>query len=216
MEVKYPWSIDRNADRYKWGVGYLEQRLVSLDVYGRPRGDRMISQISSIVEWSLGNRNWMICLCESTSYMRSLFGYVLASYVFTTHERAIAVDVDDLLMAVEEPDGEMRDIIEFANLLLINYCDPANPHLKWKKGAIANILHRRKYNKLATVVNVFIRNIPDKMDEAKALSLSQSIIEMFGETCYELFTSEDSKRVVVRPDEEARNVRRTRTASYRN
>lgn len=203
MEVQYPWEIDRTADRYKWGVGYLEQRLLPPDIYWRP-DEVIVKQTQHMVEWSLGSRNWIVCLCSSTSYMRSLFGYVLASYVFTTKERAIAVDVDDLIEAVDDPEGEKRDIIEHADLLLVNYCDPDNPQLKWKKGAIANILQRRKYKKLATTVNVFVRNIPNKMDSAKALELSESIIEMFGATSYELFTSQDSKRVVVRPEEESR------------
>ena len=204
MEVVYPWDVDRAADRYKWGVGYLEQRVLPQEVFGRPKEDRMVKQVESIVEWSLGSRNWMVCICESTSYIRTLFGYVLASYVFTTKERAIAVDVDDLTEAVDDPEGEKRDIIEHADLLLVHYCDPDNPHLKWKKGAIANILQRRKYNHLATVVNVFVRNLPEKMDSARALKLSETIIEMFGETSYELFTAQDSKRVVIRPNEKAR------------
>jgi hypothetical protein len=203
-KVAYPWDIDLASDKHKWGLGYLEKRLLPSEVYGRP-DDKLARQIRLIVEWSLGSRNWIVCICESTSYIRTLFGYVLASYVFTTKERAIAVDVDDLTNAIEDPEGDMRDIIEHADLLLVNYCDPANPQLKWKRGAIANILHRRKYRKLATIVNVFVRNIPDKMDSAKALKLSEAIIEMFGETTYELFTSQDSKRVVIRPDKESRH-----------
>lgn len=209
IEVKKPWEVDRTADRYKWGVGYLEQRLLPSEIYGEPE-EKLARQMHCMVKWSLGSRNWIVCLCDSTSYVRTLFGYVLASYVFTTKERAIAVDVDDLTSAIDEPDGEKRDIIEHADLLLVNYCDPDNPQLKWKKGAISNILHRRKYRKLATTVNVFVRNIPEKMDSAKALKLSESIIEMFGETSYELFTSEDSKRVVIRPDKESRYDKKRR------
>lgn len=216
MEVQYPWEIDRTADRFKWGVGYLEQRLLPPTVYFQPKEDSMVKQVEYLVEWSLGSRNWIICICDSASYIRTLFGYVLASYVFTTQERAISVDVDDLTEAIDNPEGEKRDIIEYADLLLVNYCDPDNPQLKWKKGAIANIFHRRKYRGLSTVVNVFVRNIPDKMDSEKALKVSETIIEMFGETCYELFTSEDSKRVVVRPREEKRNANKSRRKRYVN
>ena len=208
-QVQCPWNVDRTADRFKWGVGYLDQRLLPSGIYGQP-DDKLAKQVECIVEWTLGSRNWIVCICDSTSYIRVLFGYVLASYVFTTGERAIAVDVDYLTNAVDEPEGEGRDIIEHADLLLVNYCDPANPQLKWKRGAIANILHRRKYNKLSTIVNVFVRNIPEKMDSAKALKLSETIIEMFGETSYELFISQDSKRVVVRPDEESRYAKEKR------
>jgi hypothetical protein len=204
-QVLHPWDVDRSSTRFKWAIGYLEQRLLPSEIYGRPTDGRIVKQIECIVEWALGSRNWIVCLCDSTSYIRVLFGYVLASYVFTARERAIAVDVDDLTNAVEYPDGDRRDIIEHADLLLINYCDPANPQLKWKKGSIANILHRRKYKRLATVVNVFVRNLPDKMDSKRALKFSESVIDMFGETSYELFTSEDSKRVVIRAEREIRD-----------
>lgn len=202
--VKHAWTVDRVADKYKWAMGYLEQRLLPPEVYGRPKSERLVKQVECLVEWSLGNRNWIVCICDSTSYMRTLFGYVLSSYVLTTRERAVAVDVDDLCQAVDEPDGDMRDIIEHADLLLINYCDPANPQLKWKRGAIANILQKRKYRKLATVVNLFVYNLPVKMSSDLALEFTKSVIDLFGETSYELFVSEDSKRVVVRQEKETR------------
>lgn len=202
--VKHAWTVDRVADKYKWAMGYLEQRLLPPEVYGRPKSERLVKQVECLVEWSLGNRNWIVCICDSTSYMRTLFGYVLSSYVLTTRERAVAVDVDDLCQAVDEPDGDMRDIIEHADLLLINYCDPANPQLKWKRGAIANILQKRKYRKLATVVNLFVYNLPAKMSSDLALEFTKSVIDLFGETSYELFVSEDSKRVVVRQEKETR------------
>jgi hypothetical protein len=216
IEVILPWEVDRTSSKYTWAAGYLEQRRVPSIVYLQPKDERLVKQISSVVKWTLGSRNWIVCICNSTGYIRSLFGYVLASYVFTTQGRAISVDVDDLTTAIDEPDGDKRDIIEYADLLLINYCDPDNPHLKWKKGAIANILQRRKYKKLSTVLNVFSRKIPDKMDSAKALKMTERVTDMFGETSYELFTDQDSKRVLIRSNEETRYGRGKGKTSGRN
>jgi len=215
MEVMCPWEVDRASSKYAWAVGYLEKRRISPIVYLTPKDEKLVNQVKSIVKWTLGSRNWIICICDSTGYMRSLFGYVLASYVYTTQDRAIAVDVDDLTKAIDDPEGDKRDIIEHADLLLINYCDPDNPHLKWKKGAIANILQRRKYNKLSTVLNVFVRNIPDKMSSAKALAMTRRVTDMFGETSYELFTDQDSKRVLIRSSEENRYGQGERKKSSR-
>jgi hypothetical protein len=39
------------------------------------------------------------------------------------------------------------------------------------------------------------------MDKIKALHFSEVVIDMFGETSYELFTSQDSKQIVVRAEE---------------
>ena len=207
------WGIDFNAEKWKWGIGFLSLRGFETDafIYQEPDNERLKKQIECLVEWSLGSRNWIVTISESSVYVRLLFDFVLASYVFTTGHRAIAVDVDDLTEAVDNPDGEKRDIIEYAELLLVNYCDPNNPHLKWKKGAISNILHRRKYNRYSTMFNLFVREIPDKMDSSKAMSISKGIVDVFGDTAYELFTDVNSKRVVVRDDGGDNDQRRTAT-----
>ena len=194
------WEADARADRWKWGYGFLGLRgfVPSSPIFFEPENPRVKRQIELLVEWCMGSRNWIVCISQSSTYIRSLFDYVLASYVFTTGNRAIAVDVDDLIQAVDDPDGEKRDIIEFAELLLISYCDPNNQYLKWKKGAIVNILHRRKYNRLATVFNLFVREIPAKMDSTRAMALTKGVVDIFGFTAYELFTDTNSKRVVVR------------------
>ena len=200
--VLHPWDIDSSSDRHRWGVGFLGLRGIEhgSPIYRQPEGDKLVNQIDSIVSWTLGSRNWIVCLCESPSYVRRLFDYIMSSYVFTTQERALSVDVDDLLEAVDIPDGEKRDIIEHADLLLVNYCDPNNTNLKWKRGAVANIFQRRKGRSLSTVVNLFVRSIPDKMDSEKALEMARGLVDIFGESVYELFTTNDSKRVVIRPD----------------
>ncbi len=201
-EVVTSWNVDASADKWKWGYGFLNLRGFEPDalIYYEPNSERLKKQVEGLVEWSIGSRNWIICLSESTIYVRRLFDYVLASYVFTTGNRAIAVDVDDLTEAIDEPDGEKRDIIEHSDLLLINYCDPANPELKWKKGAIANILHRRKYREYATMFNLFVRSIPEKIDSHTALEITTGIVDIFGYTTYELFSDVNSKRVVITGD----------------
>lgn len=201
--VVQSWEIDCNADRWKWGYGFLCLRGFELTstVYFEPKSDRLKQQIERLVEWSLGSRNWIICISESTTYVRRLFDYVLACYVFTTDDRAIAVDVDDLIVAADDPEGEKRDIIEHADLLLINYCDPNNPQLKWKRGSIVNILHRRKHRGLATMFNLFVREIPRKMDSSKAIEMTKGVADVFGETAFELFTDANSKRVVIRGED---------------
>jgi len=206
IDVVPSWEVDSSADRWQWGYGFLNLRGFEQDsfIYYSPHTDHLKKQIESLVQWTTGSRNWIICISESTIYMRKLFDYVLASYVFTTGKRAIAVDVDDLTEAINDPEGDKRDIIEYADLLLINYCDPANPELKWKKGAIANILHRRKYRGHATVFNMFVRSIPAKIDAKKALGISAGIVDIFGYTAFELFSDDNSKRVVITGDQNGR------------
>ena len=196
------WEIERHIDKWQWGIGFLGLRGFDVNamVYYEPTSDRLKRQVECLVDWSLGSRNWIVCISQSSSYVRTLFDFVLASYVFTTGDRAIAVDVDDLTEAIDNPDGDKRDIIEFAELLLINYCDPNNPHLKWKKGAIANILHRRKYRRFSTMFNLFVRKVPDKMNSSKAVELTKGVVDIFGDTVYELFTDKNSKRVVIREE----------------
>lgn len=200
IDVVLPWEVNIAADKWKWSVGYLSLRGCDIrsDVYRQPTTGKSITRIEKLVEYSLGSRNWIVCVCDSTIYMRSLFSYVMASYIFTTNERAIIVDVDDLIQAVDEPDGELRDIIEFAELLMVCYCDPHNPQLKFKRGAVASIFHRRKQRRLATMVDLFVGSIPDPITEEKRVSTIMRLTDSFGESVHELFTGPTSKHVIVR------------------
>lgn len=200
MEVIHPYDIGKSPEKWGWAIGYLGMRGFDIHsfVYKTPEDDRVKKQIDCLTKWAYGSRNWLVCLCESPSYMRTLFAYVMSSYVFTTGNRAIMCDVDDLLEAVEDLQGDKRDIIEHADLLLISYADPSNQHLKWRKGSIANILQRRKFRRLSTFMDIFVPSIPKSIDEVERFNLSKAIVDSFGESVFELFTGDSAKNVVVR------------------
>jgi hypothetical protein len=201
LEIIHPWETS-TAAKWKWAVGYLSLRGIdpTSAFYDKPEGDKVLSQIDCLVRTALGTRNWAICMCESSSHMRSLFFYAMASYVFTTGERAYVADVEDLIVAAEEPDSNTRDIVEFADLLMICYCDPDYPQFKWRRGAVANILQRRKFRRLATFVDVFSISIPEPLPKEDRYTIARTVIDSFGANVYDLFTGEDSKHLIVRPE----------------
>jgi hypothetical protein len=139
--------------------------------------------------------------------MRELFSFVLCSYVFTTQSRAVIVDIDDLIIAADDIEGEKRDIIEYADLLMINHCDPDHPRLKFCKGAICNILYRRRQRDLATILSLYVKSIPKKTNSSDARDMAKRIVDIFGDSSYNLFTDERSKRVVVRVPKGEINVK---------
>lgn len=205
IEIVHPWDVETTADRWKWAVGYLSLRGVDpySKIYGKPKGeDRLISQIDCIVRTTLGSRNWALCMCESSAYIRNLYSYVMATYVFTTGERACIADADDLIVAADQPDSNIRDIIEYADLLLICHCEPEYPQFKWKKAAIANILHRRKFRKLSTIIEVFTTHIPTPLPKSERKAIAKTVSDSFGASVYDLFTGENHKHLIVRTTNE--------------
>lgn len=207
VEIIHPWDVNTTADRWKWAIGYLSLRGIDpfSKVYEAPKegSERFVAQIDCVVRSSLGSRCWIICMCESSAYIRNLYSFAMATYVFTTGERACIADADDLIHAVDNPDSNTRDIIEYADLLLVCHCDPEYPGLKFKKAAIANILHRRKFRKLSTVVEVFTPIIPSPISKTDRTNLAKTLTDSFGETTYDLFTGRTHKHLIVRTPEEA-------------
>jgi len=205
VDIVHPWDVDAIADRWKWAVGYLSLRGIdpNSSFYKKPKGrDRLISQIDCMVRTSLGSRNWAVCMCESTAYMRTLFFYVMATYVFTTGERAYVADAEDLILSVDDHDSNTRDIVEFADLLMICHCEPEYPAFKWKRAAIANILHRRKFRKLSTFVDLFAPTIPDPLPKKERIGIAKRITDSFGASVYDLYEGDESKHLIVRTKKE--------------
>lgn len=211
MEVQLPWTIakaNRSADRWRWAYGYLTNRGISptSDFFQRPSSlTPLEQQAKKLVKFAKCKRNWATLLCESPTYMRSLFGYAMVAHVFTTNERALIVDADDFIQAVDSPDGDMRDLIEFVDLLMICHVEPDHVQFKWKRSTVANILQRRKMRKLATFLEVFVKSLPTPLPEEDRVKNCMKVVDSFGAHVYELFTGSNSKSVIVRHSKENNN-----------
>ncbi len=204
MEVQFPWNIreeNRDADRWRWAYGYLTNRGIDIssDFYLQPSTSTPLEdQARRMVMYSQCSRNWVTFLCESPTYMRTLFGYTMVSYVFTTQNRAIVVDAEDLIQCVDEPEGDLRDLIEHVDLLMICHIEPDHVQFKWKKSSVANILQRRKIRKLSTFLEIFVPNLADPLPEKARISHCMKMVDSFGVHAYELFTGSRAKNVIVR------------------
>ena len=204
MRVNHPWNVreeDRGADKWRWAYGYLTNRGVDLtsDFYRQPSSITPLEkQTEKLVRFAKCKRNWVTLLCESPTYMRTLFGYTMTSFVFSTKERALVVDADDLIECVEDPQGDKRDLIEYVDLLMICHVAADHVQFKWKRSSIANILQRRKVRKLSTFLEIFVPTLANPLPDKARVSSTMSMIDSFGTHAYELFTGGRSKNVIVR------------------
>jgi hypothetical protein len=215
MELVYPWDLKKRlpadpegeqfeeviADKWVWHMGFLTSKNAPDYIWEEPESSKVKNQIKCLTEYALGSRRWVICLCESSAYMRSLYPYVMATYVLTTSDRAIIADVDDLIVATDDHTGVMRDTIEYSNLLLIPYADPNNSLLKYRRGTITNIMQRRKANKRATVVDLYINDLRGVNAKGR-FKHCLKLVDSFGQPVFELFTGDEAKHVVVKPPRE--------------
>ena len=195
QEVIFPWDIDIQSDKWRWAAGYITSSNFPVQVFKEPVDKTVRNQVERLVEWATGTRSWIVCFSESPSYMRELYQYVAASWICTTDSRARMFDVDSLIEGISDPDGVMRDTIEHVDLLIVPYCDPTHHQLRYKRGPIASVLQRRKYNNLSTITDIFVKNI--KFNSKQLQEYSKLLIDSYGDVAYELFTGDRSKYVGV-------------------
>lgn len=195
MEVIFPWAIERQAEKWQWAIGFFNVKGISATVWSVPKNSKVVNQIEKLTLWTLGSRNFILCMSESPSYMRSLYPYVFSTFVCTTGERAEIADIADILEAVDNPDGEKMDAIEYADLLIVPYCDPDNRELKFRRGAVANLFQRRKQRGRSTITDLFIERMTFKPESYE--QYSRNLIHSFGPVVKELFQGDHAKMVGV-------------------
>lgn len=195
MEVVFPWTINREAEKWQWAIGFFNLKGIPSSVWSVPKNPKVMSQIEKLTLWSLGSRNFILCMCQSPSYMRSLYPFVFSTFVCTTGERAEIADIQDIVEAVDNPDGDKMDAIEYADLLIVPYCDPDNRELKFRRGAIANFLQRRKQYGRSTITDLFIENM--KFSPKNYEVYAKNLIHSFGPVVKELFQGDRAKLVGV-------------------
>lgn len=198
-EVILPWEIDPAADRWLWEKSYIDSRQFPESVWAEPDSDHMVAQIVKLVDWLRGSRNWIVGVSQSPKYMRKLYSYLAPTWICTTGGRAAIVDVDKVLREITDPDSPLSDTIEYSDLIIIPYCDPAHPGLMYKRGALSSVLQRRKERNRPTLTDVYVRKYEQSgMDQEQTLNAHAKILmDAYGEVTYDLFSGHGAKYVKV-------------------
>lgn len=191
--IKFPWSINQDSDEWLWSMSYIRRRYMYCEeIWKAPDKLRQI-QIKGIVSYLLGSRNFALCLSVSPTYMRSLYPYIMASWVLTTKTRAEIAEISMIVSHIFDKNLDRLEAIEKADLLIIPYCEPNQAGLNHTRSQISNIIMTRKAQKKATLIDTWISgkhaNPKNKDDLASIVKKTNVIQDLFGDLVFDMYRS---------------------------
>lgn len=191
----YPWTLvplDTGENlNLAWAVSYIRERKVSDFIWDHIPDALTLSRIDKLIHSLTGNRNWIVCLSSSPSYMRILYMYLVSVWSLNTGKRFRIADLVELVSA--SMDGTLIEEYETADLLIIPYGDPNMPGIQKVRGSVYTLLQRRKVQELPTLVEVYVADPPK--DQDSVLSNMGFLVDLFGELATDLFSGAHVKYV---------------------
>lgn len=197
-EAVFPWDIEQDNERWAWAVNYLYGcGFYKKGMWKKPKHIKTVDQLSKLLLWLRGPRNFILCFSPSPVYMRELYLYVAASWALTTGGRSEVCDVQDLIDAVFNRDSGRMESIEKSDLLLLpSTTEKDYVGLKSARGTILNMLLRRKTIGLPTVTDLYVTG-KHKNVEPWYTRNAKRIKDIYGELAYDMFYGESAKYVYV-------------------
>lgn len=195
IEISYPWSIDTKADKSLWPTMYLAEKQMPKFVWDTEPDPKSIARIESLVRYASGARNWVVCASHSPTAIRELYCYIAATWVYTTGLRYQIMDIPDLIRAAFDSEDGLT-LMEEADLLILPYGDASHPGLQKARGSICNVLQRRKFNRMPTILDVFTPKVPVDL-AAFTRQVQGPLVDRFGELSTDLFSGETCRYVTL-------------------
>jgi hypothetical protein len=201
-EVVLPWDIDRRAEKWLWPVNYIATRSIyDRSVWREPDDARLEDQVTKMLAFLQGTRNFVLCFCNSPIYMRSLYQYIAAAWALTTFTRSEIADIQTILSAAFEADSPKWEAIEEADLLILPYADSSHIGLKKVRGHVSNMLLRRRALNKPTITDLWVADKPPikggTIHRSWYLKYAPGIKDLFGELAFDMFYGDRAKHVYV-------------------
>lgn len=186
------WEIVPEAPKYRWGTQILQE--TSPDFVWEEPSDRMVSQLERIFHFLNSDRNWVVCFCQSPLYMRTIYAYLSAIWVYSTGTVASTVDLTDIVdMAIKNP--EKLDELGRMDLLILPYGGAPAQALQRVRGRIASVLQYRRLHSKPTVMDIQVAHLPRGLDD---VSEGLMVVEdIFGKVISDLLINGNTKYVAV-------------------
>jgi len=147
-------SDPTNVDYHTWARGYVKMRRFTntYDVLMRVQTEYIIRQLDT-------NRNWILLISKSPSYIQRLYNNIAISHAYTNRKTSQILDPTDLVSILFSKDDTVKALkieeLISDDLLMVNYTDIKNQGVAKIGGNIQSILRKRKSEKLPTIFEIF-------------------------------------------------------------
>ena len=194
-----PWEADLELPEHRWGKFFLADRNIPDFVFSKP-SSIMETRIEFLVNQFLyKNRRWVICFCDSASYVRTLSYYVLASFVMSTKLSAEIAGPKELVEFTfnKHTDEFSQDPpIQSCSLLIFPPFDPLYPGIQKARPRLLELLSDRKIKKKPFLFSIFTDKLPANTKDIPKFSMQ--LIDFFGTPAKDLFCSNEVKFIVLK------------------
>lgn len=198
MEIIFPWNADSENPRHVWAKGCLSLRNYRDSVRNIP-SDKKIEQIKSIVQCANRKekrKNWCFCFSESQIYMRELYPYIAAAWIYTKRQPADIMEISDLIgiLFTKDEEQKIKKIEHIINtgLLIIPNIGNAIVSNKNLQNQLYSLLAQRKVKRKPVITDSV-----DVVGVRGALKSIKVIIETLGQSGMDLFTTATSTYIRV-------------------
>ena len=188
-EIILPWEIDRRATKWQWGLNYLLSKDVPGYIWTQPGDSKEIDRIVYLMKALKANRNWIVCLTQDPAYMRTIYMYLVATWVLTTgtyYEEAV------LASGVFSRDVEKEQGYIDTGLLVLPYFEYVKPLQSIGAVFTSSVLARRKVQRRPTITDL---HVDKRVKDGRYQDVLRQLIDIYGTMSFNLFTGDRAKCV---------------------
>lgn len=194
-----PWKIDVELPEYRWALYFLKDRKTPDFVFARPSA-LMESRVEFLVrQVCTKNRKWVIIFSDSTTYIRSLYAYVAATFVLSTNLNA---EIQSPQKLIEFAFGKQSFMpsheelpIQACSLLMFPCFESIHPGYIKARPKIIELLTDRKVKKKPFIFSLHSEALPKNKEDIPEYSASLS--DFFGGQARDLFSDSMTKFVIL-------------------
>lgn len=199
FKVVKPWEIDLELPEYRWAKFFIGDSKLPSFVFDKPQ-PLMEKRIEFIVrQLCTKNRKWIVCFCDSPTYIRTLNFHVLASFVASTKlsaEIAIPKDLIEFTFSKHIDEFIQEPSIQTCSLLIFPSFDFLYPGYQKAKSKITELLTNRKIKKLPFMFSIFTDKLP--VNNSDISKYSAQLVDYFGKQAKDLFSDNAVKFIVLK------------------
>jgi len=126
-DVILPWEADTDTPEAIWAKGCLSLKDFSSYLKNSLEGDDLL-RVRKIAGEVVRFNKWVVCLSKTPYYIRTLYPYVAAAWIYSRRDTADIVDVAEIVDGVfsygTEAKQEFSTKIRETGLLIIPHIDP--------------------------------------------------------------------------------------------
>lgn len=191
--IKCPWDVidDKRVvehDDHKWVPKYLLDKGVPLEYLKAPSKPETDQQVRAIVEYLCGSRNFILLMSQDSSYIKSLYFYIAATWVTTKETGFEIVDIT----AINNFDRENLIVLEQTGLLILPYVDPTDYNLRRTKNIVGNTLSKRKSLFKPTLLDTFVKAKDSSLDAV------ETIAPIYGDQSVPMFLKKSTNSKIIK------------------